>query len=201
MPCEWVFSYPMFRDLEAGQTAFTGLAAHRGFTANLATGSGTRAGDGLLVSGQYFEVLGLRPALGRLLAPADDRVIGESRAVVLRHEYWLNQFGGDDGVVGDTLIVNGQPLTIVGVAPAGFSGTTVGVRPDVFVPLTLRWLLDPTMPREQAENRLSYWLYLFGRLRPDVSMEQAAVSLNALYRGIINDVEAPPAPAACSRRA
>ncbi|HEY8520888.1 MAG TPA: ABC transporter permease [Gammaproteobacteria bacterium] len=93
--------------------------------------------------------------------------------------------------MGDTLIANGQPLTIVGVAPAGFSGTTVGVRPDVFVPLTLRWLLDPTMPREQTENRLSCWLYLFGRLRPGVSMEQAAASLNTLYRGIINDVEAP----------
>jgi putative ABC transport system permease protein len=188
---EEVFSYPMFRDLEAGQTVFTGIAAHRAFDANLARETRTLAASGVLVSGSYFGVLQIKPAIGRLIEPQDEPRIGESAVVVLSHEYWQNQFGGDPGVVGDTLTVNGQPLAIVGVAPEGFAGTTIGRRPAVFVPLTMRWLMEPTAPREHAEERRAYWLYLFARLRSGVSTEQALVSINALYRGIVNEVEVP----------
>jgi predicted permease len=188
--CEYVFSYPMFRDLEAKQTVFTGLAGHRDFRANLAYAGATSAGSGMLVSGSYFRVLGLRAALGRLIAPEDEPRVGESAVAVLSHAYWRTHFGADPSVVGGTVTVNGQPLTIVGVAPEGFSGTTIGVRPDVFVPLTLRWLMEPTAPRDQ-DSRTSYWLYVFARLAPGVSMQQAAASLNGVYSGILADVEVP----------
>ena len=86
--------------------------------------------------------------------------------------------------------MNGQSLTIVGVAPEGFSGTIPGFRPQVFVPLTLRWLMEPTRPRDEADRR-AYWVYLFARLKPDVAMEQAAAGINALYGSILNEIEAP----------
>ena len=125
--CEEVFSYPMFRDLERVQNVFTTIAAHRIFGANLAYRNQTISGEGVLVSGSYFPVLGIQPAVGRLLDPRDDQKVGESLVAVLSHGYWLSRFDGNPAVVNETLIVNGQHLTIVGVAPAGFEGTTLGL--------------------------------------------------------------------------
>ncbi len=186
--CDEVFTYPMFRDLERVQTSFTGIAAHRLFGANLAARGQTLNGQGLLVSGSYFPLLGVRAALGRLLGPGDDRSIGESRVAVLSHSYWLTRFGGDPGVLNQPLIVNGVELTIVGVAQRGFDGTTVGTRPQVFVPITLRGFSDPF---KGFEDRRNYWIYLFARLKPGVSLEKARVELNGQYHAIVNDVEAP----------
>ncbi len=120
--CDVVFSYPMFRDLEKQQTALTGLAAHDLFGANLAYRGETLTGDGELVSGSYFSVLGVRPALGRLLDTNDDQSVGQSPVVVLSHAYWMTQFGGASSALNDTLTVNGHPLTIVGVAGRGIHG-------------------------------------------------------------------------------
>lgn len=188
--CEHIFSYPMFRDLEAQQSVFSGIAAHREFEANLSLDTSTVAGTGVLVSGSYFGVLGLRPAAGRLIAPQDEPTLGESHVVVLSHDYWQRDFGGDPGVVGRQLTVNGQTLTIVGIAPKGFDGTTLGLRPQVFLPLTLRWLVEPWRSND-AENRRSYWLYVFARLAPGISLERASAGINRLYSGILNDIEAP----------
>jgi putative ABC transport system permease protein len=188
--CSDVFSYPMFRDLEAQQGVFSGIAAHRDFDANLAHDGATLAGRGLLVSGGYFRTLNLRPALGRLIGPEDEPRVGESAVAVLSHDFWREQFGADEGVVGRTLTVNGQPLTIIGVGAEGFAGTTMGLRPEVFVPLTLRWLVQPTA-RQEVEDRRTYWLYVFARLASGVSIDQASAGMNALYSGILNDVEVP----------
>ena len=117
--CDVVLSYPMFRDLERVQSPFTGIAAHRSFSANLAYRDQTTSGDGMLVSGSYFPVLGVRPALGRLLGPGDDAVVGESHVAVLGYSYWQNRFASNPSVLNDTLTVNGQSLTIVGVAARG----------------------------------------------------------------------------------
>jgi hypothetical protein len=127
--CVHVFSYPMFRDLEKAQAVFTSMAAHRIFGANLAHKGQTLSGSGMLVSASYFPTLGLQPARGRLLGPGDDRAIGESRVVVLSHNYWQSRFGLNPAVLNDSLIVNGQSLTVVGVAPRGFTGTTLGSDP------------------------------------------------------------------------
>jgi predicted permease len=187
--CEDVFSYPMFRDLERVQNVFTGIAAHRVFSANLAARGQTLNGEALLVSGSYFPLLGVQPALGRLLDPNDDRVPGESHVVVLSHAYWQSRFALDPGILNQPLVVNGQEMTIVGVAPRNFQGTTLGARPQVFVPITMRGLMEPFF--KGFDNRREYWAYLFTRLKRGVSLEQARTALNGQYHTIVNDVEAP----------
>ena len=161
--CDYVFSYPMVQDLEREQTVFTGLAAHRGFGANIAADGQAASGQGIVVSGDYFNVLRLVPALGRLLGPQDNRQVGEGRVAVLSYDYWQYTMGGARDVLGKTLVVNGQSLEIVGVAPEGFHGTTIGQRPQVFVPMTMRNEMEPYFPASM-DNRLSYWVYLFARL-------------------------------------
>jgi predicted permease len=186
-----LFSYPVYLDLAAEQTVFTDVAAHYAFLASVETGEDSTAlTNAVLVSGNYFDVLNLRPALGRFIDRQDTPYPDESLVAVLSYQYWQNRFGGDRGVIGETLMVNNQPLQIIGVAPDGFTGTMRGWTPLVYVPLTLRWLMQPEEPRN-AENRQAYWLNLFARLRPGVSLEQAEVQVNALYRGILRDVEAP----------
>jgi len=186
--CDDVLSYPMFRDLEREQQVFAGLAAHRLVSANIAYGGQTVNGDLLLVSGSYFGVLGIQPAVGRLIGPGDDRIIGESPVVVLSHGFWTTRFAADRGLLNQTMIVNGQAMTIVGVAPRGFTGTTIGAEPKVFVPVTLRKPVNPWS--ERMDNRRNYFLYVFGRLKPGVSIDQARASLDPQYRAIVNDVEA-----------
>lgn len=187
--CDSVFSYPMFRDLEQKQTVFTGIAAHRTFDANLAYRGQTAKGDGMLVSGTYFPVLRVNPARGRLIDQNDDRAAGQSNVVVLSHSYWRQRFEGSPAVVGDSLVVNGQPMTIVGIAPEGFEGTTLGTRPKVYVPITMRNLMQPGF--NGFERRQSYWAYLFARLKPGVTIEQARTAINPPYHAILNEVEAP----------
>ncbi|MEX2527137.1 MAG: ABC transporter permease [Gemmatimonadota bacterium] len=189
--CEDVFSYAMFRDLEAEQDALAGLAAHVIFGANLATGDETVTGDGMLVSGQYFPLLGVQPVLGRLLGPDDDVTVGGHPVTVLSYDFWLTRMGADPGVLDTVVTINGHTFTIVGVAPPGFFGTTLGARPDVYVPLTMRSQVQAGFSMESFQNRRSYWAYVFGRLRPEVPLPQATQRLNSLYGSIINDVEAP----------
>jgi predicted permease len=186
--CDVVFSYAMFRDVQKTQTVFTDVAAHVSFGANLAYEEQTSSGDGLLVSGSYFPVLELQPALGRLLNSNDDKVVGESRVVVLSYNHWSSRFGLDPTILNRQVIINGQRLTIVGVAPKGFDGTTIGMRPAVFVPITLRSVLDVDTG---WSLRTDYWAYLFARLRPGATLDAARASLGMQYHGIINDVEAP----------
>src|SRR6185436_11114600 len=193
--CEEVFSYPMFKDLQQQQTSFSGIAGHRIFGASLAYKGQTETADGVLVSGSYFGVLGLQPALGRLLGDSDDQVVGETHAVVLTHDYWTTRFGADPAVLNEKMTVNGQPMTIVGVAPKGFAGSTAGSRPRLFVPLTMRGTMEfPFSTAEahakSAEDRKDYWVYLFARLKPGVTREQAAAAINQPYRALLNDVEA-----------
>lgn len=178
--CDEVFSYPMFKDLDQQQTAFTGIAAHFGFGANLAVKNEPSTGQGIFVSGSYFPVLGLKPAVGRLLGPSDDAVIGANFVTVLGYEFWLERFGGDRNAVGQSIVVNGKTFTIVGVAPRGFRSTTLGMRPTVFVPISMREVVESRRPA--FENHRSYWIYLFARLKPGVSIEQAQRGQSDVHR-------------------
>ena len=111
---------------------------------------------------------------------------------MLAYDYWKTHAGLNPGVINDRLIVNGQTFTIVGVAPEGFHGTTLDSRPYVFVPLTMRAVLQPLFAQIKGfENRRNYWVYMFARLKPGVGSERAASVLNAKYSGIVNAVEAP----------
>ena len=186
--CEAVFSYPMFQDLEKGQTPFTTLAAQRLFGANLAANGQTLPA----MASPYPAATSrpwIRPALGRFLGPDDDRVEGEGRVAVLTYAFWQNRFAGRPDVLSRPLVVNGQSMTIVGVAPRGFNGTTIEERPVVFVPISMRAIMQPSVL--PSSDRTNYWVYLFARLKPGVTIEQARTALAPLYAGIVNQVEAP----------
>jgi predicted permease len=186
--CDVVFSYPMFRDLEKAQTVFTGIAAHRGFGANLSFRKQTLNARAIFVSGSYFPVLELKPALGRLFGSSDDLGVGASPLAVLAYSYWETRLASDATVIGQPIVINGQPFTIIGVAPKGFEGTTLGERPSVYVPISMRGALEPGF--NGFDRRTWYWVYLFARLKPGVPMAQAKRGIDAIYRPIINDVEA-----------
>ena len=187
--CSWVFSYRMFRDLESQTRSFTGVAGHVIFVANIAYRGNTTNESGEFVSGSYFPVLGVRPALGRLFTVADDKTIGGHPLVVLSHEYWQSQLGGDPSIVGQVITVNGRQLTVIGVSAPDFEGTTLGSKPALYVPMTMRQALVPGF--DQWDNRRQYWVYVFARLAPGVTMAQASARENVLYHSIINNVEAP----------
>ena len=188
--CDQIWSYPMFRDLEKNPGQLSGLAGHVGFGANLKFGDRVPIeAQATYVTGGYFPVLGIQPALGRLLTPADDQTPGAHYVTVISHAYWETHLGKDPGVVGKPLMVNGQNLTIVGVAPPGFDGTTLGSKPYVFVPLSMRGVLIPGW--RGFENRRQYFIYAFGRLKPGVTMEQAKSAINAVYKPILLNVEVP----------
>lgn len=197
-----MFSYPLFRDLEQAQTVFTGLAAHRDFPANVAYKGQASSEAGRLVSGSFFPVLALQPALGRLLTPADDRARDAQYVVVLSHEYWRIRFNADPAILNDRLTVNGQVMTIVGVAPPTFTSTTLEDRPRIFVPLSMAVLMmpgarDPRLDRgvwNPFEDRGDHWLILFGRLKPGISRETAAATMNRAFTAILNDIELPRVP-------
>jgi len=188
--CEHVFSYPMFRDLEERTgDLFTGIGAHFAFWPNVGLTDRAFSGRGLFVSGSYFPTLEVRPALGRLLGPEDDRVIGGHAVAVLAHRFWEDRLGADPEVVGATIRVNGVAFQVVGVAPPGFEGTTMEHRPDVYVPLAMRGVLASSY--DGFESRTTYSLYLFARLAPGVSLDRALAGLNRVYRPILQEVEAP----------
>jgi putative ABC transport system permease protein len=190
-----LFSYPMFRDLERAQEPFVGLAGYNFDEATISIDQRTRPATLVYVSGSYFTVLGLTPALGRLLGPDDDRVDGQAESVVLSHAYWQSEFGGNPSVLGRTLTVNDVPLTIVGVAPRGFHGTALSVRPSVFVPITISSGVTDGLPALLAtpnhSRRDHYWVRLLGRLAPGVTEAEATLAMNTLYRAILSEVEAP----------
>ena len=188
-----VFSYPMYQDLERLSSSVVAMSAHRAMDATITAPkrSTTSWGMAMLVSGSYFPVLQLTPALGRLIDPRDDDVAGEARVGVLSHEFWRREFGEDPGVLNQTLLVNGEAVTIVGVAPRGFTGTTLGIRPAVFVPITLRDVLRPAGSSPDLPARRRYWVYVFGRLQPGVTIDQARAAINRPYSQILNEVEAP----------
>ncbi len=180
----------MYRDLAALSPGFSGIAAHRASDVTLTPARADRSewAMGTLVSGNYFEMLQVRPALGRMIAEAD--VAAAAPVAVLSHAYWRTRLNGDPTVLGEALLVNGRPLTIVGVAPAGFEGTTLGYRPAAFMPLPVRALIEPGGGKD-LENRRFHWVYLFGRRAPGVSLTQAQAALNAPFQRILAEVEAP----------
>ena len=189
--CEIVFSYLMTRDLQkAPNSPFTGIAAHRNFGTNISIRDISINTGGMLVSGNYFSVLGVQPALGRLFTNADDETIGGHYVVVLGHDFWESRLGADPAIVNTTMLVNGRQMTIVGVAPKGFDGTVLGTKPTFYAPLAMATELGVWYKRG-VESRRSYWLYLFARLKQGVDIAQAKTAINATYRPIINDVEAP----------
>jgi predicted permease len=179
-----IFSYPMYREIEKQATGkgVTAVAAFRDLGANIGFGKHTNSGQVMVVSGSYFNVLGVRPLLGRTLTPEDDQA-GGSAAAMLSYGYWHDRLGGDPTVLNQAIRINGQPFTIVGVTPRGFIGTTLGSESDTFVPLSFKPQLTPNWDGTKRWD--DYWLYVFGRLKPGVTRSQAEAALNGPYAGLV----------------
>ena len=180
--CDEIFSYPMFRDLERVDGPFVGLAAHRYVDASLAFEGETAIGSALLVSGRYFSLLGVRPAAGRLLDANDDRVDGEASAVVLTYAYWESAFGADPGRRRPHLgrqrqAADDRRRRAARLPRHDRRRAAARVRAD-HVQLARR--TRDAFPNHA--DRRSYWAYLFARLKPGVSLEQAAAAINVPYR-------------------
>jgi predicted permease len=188
--CNVVWSYPMFRDLEKNPAQFSSIAAHVNFGANVAYEGQTLNAEGTMVSGRYFQTLGLQPSMGRLIGPADDETLGAHPVVVLAHAFWQTRLGADKSVVGKSMIINGQRYTVIGVGPAGFDGTVLGSKPAIYVPISMRTAIVGG-GNQFATNRRQYFIYLFARLKDGVTLDQAASAINAVYKPILLNVEVP----------
>jgi len=178
-----IFSYPVYKSLAKNTVVFDGMLARFQFDASIASHGQTDRGSGELVTGNYFEVLGVRPALGRLLSPADDDVQGAHPVLVLSHAYWTRRFGGDAGALNQTILVNNTEMTIVGVAQEGFSGIQVGQTPDIFVPMTMKGQMTPI--RNGLDDWNDSFLAVFARRKPGLSIEQAQAGINVGYPGLL----------------
>ena len=184
-------SYPNYLDVRQRQTVFEDVYAFRTEPQPMSLAvPGSPGGDAgaeriysITVSGNYFTVLGVRPHAGRFFTSADGDRIGGSAFVVLSHKTWTRRFNGDPGVIGQPILLNGHPLTVVGVAPEGFHGTTI-LTGDAWVPIAMA---DWTMPRIGAailNNRTGVWLLMGGRLKSGVTVAQAQAEMDVIGRNL-----------------
>jgi putative ABC transport system permease protein len=176
------FSYPMYKDFRDRNEVFTGVLARFPVALTAVWRGGSERANGDLVSGNYFEVLGVQPALGRLFNASDDRTPGGHPIAVLSYGYWQRKFGGDPLVLNQTITVNGHPLTIVGVSDRRFTGIQVGGSVDIMVPIMMKAEMTPTW--NDLDNRRSRWLNVMARLKPGTSRTQAGTAMNVIYRQI-----------------
>ena len=179
---EFDFTYPLFRDYQRANTVFSHLAATMDESVGLGTGGATERQRALLVSGNYFAMLGVDAALGRTFAPDEGAEIDDAPVVILSHGLWQRGFGADPQVIGRKVTVNSRSFTVVGVAPREFTGTTRGLAPDLYVPITMYGQL--TAERPGGENPLASRYYsrpwIMGRLKEGVDLVQAEAGLGQL---------------------
>jgi predicted permease len=179
------FSYPMYKDLRERNEVFSGVLAAMHNTVGISWRDQAENEEAELVSGNYFQVLGLKPAAGRLLTASDETQKNANAVVVLSYDYWKTRFASAGNVVGQNLLIDGHPFTIIGVAPENFQSAIGGYRPGIFVPLTM---VDVAMPwmatRHNLDNHQSLWLTLVARLKPGITIAQAEASLAPLWHSL-----------------
>ena len=179
-------NYDLFRTLTERVPLFERTLALTMWRGNVLVGQEPAEASGELVSGSYFGLLGIAPAIGRLMGPADDQP-GAPRTAVLAHGWWQRQFGGDASVVGRTIRVSGFPVTVVGVAAAGFTGMAGARSSDLFIPLAMYDLLVPLpAPYGLRDTGISP-LEMMARLRSGTTIQQAEVAADAIYQQLIAD--------------
>jgi predicted permease len=181
---------PLWEKIRERQQAFSGVFAWGTATFDLSPRGEQRfTEDGLWVSGDFFNVLGVRPALGRVFTQADDQRGCGSPGVVISHAFWQRAFGGDASVPGKKITLNGHPFEIIGVTPAGFFGVEVGRSFDVAVPICADALINSEGNR--LDRRSVWWLSVMGRLKPGWTLQQATAHLNSISAGIFQDTVHP----------
>lgn len=177
------FSYPMYRDIRDGNEVFSGVLARFPVPLNLQAGPRAESIRGELVSGNYFEVLGVGAALGRTLTPEDDIRKGEHRVAMISYDCWIRRFGGDRNLLGRDIRLNGQPMTVVGIAEPGFAGLEIARRSEVFLPMMMKAQITPTW--DDLDNRRSMWLNMFARLKPGVTRERAFAAIQPMFKAVL----------------
>ena len=184
-------SYPMYQDFRDKNQVFGGLFCRYGNTYSVGFNGRTELVAGEDVSGNYFSVLGVGAAVGRVFTAADDVVEGGHPLAVLSYAYWKTRFAGDRGVIGKNIVVNGYPLTIVGVSRAGFDGVEPGYSPQIRVPMAMHDDL-PKSPFPELKNRRRRFVQVFGRLKPGVTLEAAKAGLQPLFHQMLRmEVQMP----------
>jgi len=177
------FAYPMYQDLRDRNDVFSGVIARGGTQMNVSYGDQTSRVSAELVSGNYFEVLGVRPVAGRLLTQDDDRNPGAHPVVVISYGFWERRFGKDRSIIGKTVLANEHAVTILGVTPPEFYGVYLESATDVWAPLMMTPVFNPLPPTRLASRR-HQWLSVMARRKDGVSFEQAQASLSVLYHQI-----------------
>jgi predicted permease len=177
-------SYPMYRDFQDHSEVFTGMFCRFPTHVSMTSGAQSERVAAELVSGTYFNVLGVGTALGRAFTLEDDRVPNGHPLVMLSYDFWKRRFGGDPLIVGRTVLVNNHQMTIIGVAQAGFDGVELGYSTQIFVPM----MMEPQIiigPMKMLTDRRSRWVNAFGRLKPGVSQEKAKASLQPFMHAVL----------------
>src|SRR5437870_8071203 len=180
---EMVYSYPHYKDVRDQIPLFDGVIARAGVPLSVTAAGSSERAQGEIVSGNYFAVLGVRPALGRLLDAGDNRLPGASPVAVLSYGYWSRRFGTNPQIVGQKIVLNSYPFTVVGIAARGFSGLLKGQNVDVFVPIAMKRELTPGW--NGLVERDIMWLNIFARLRPRMSLKQTEAALQVTYRPLL----------------
>ena len=189
-----LFSYPFYKDVRESKEVFSELGALLSMTwavhgkvNNGEESSEPERFEVQLVSGSYFSVLGLTPRLGRLINETDDQSVGIAPVTVVSHAWWQQRLGSDQSVIGKTITIDKTQYTIIGVGPQSFSGTTVGQAPELWIPLAMESQLPPAHWNGR-NNKTARSLYLLGRLKDGVGVEQATATVNVLFKRFLNDI-------------
>ena len=179
---QYSFSYPMYQDLRDQSGQFlSGVIARAGVQMNVSYGDQNERVRGELVSGNFYQVLGVRPWAGRLFTAEDDVTPGAHPVAVLSYAFWNRRFAKDPSIVGKTILINEHPITVLGVTPPGFYGLNLSNDPDVRVPMMMTPVFNP-FPPTRMKSRTHQWLTLMARRRSDVSETQAQAGIDVLYR-------------------
>jgi predicted permease len=178
------FSYPMYKDLRDKNRVFSGLLACEPYTDVNVFGQGhSERANAELVSGNFFHVLGVRAVLGRVFSQEDETAPGANPVAVLSFGYWKQHFDGSPVVLNQTLDINATSLTVVGVAPPGFTGVQLGMAPDLYIPITMK--AEMTLNWNGWHNVSDYFLAIMGRLGPGMSRTRAQAGLQPVFRAIL----------------
>ena len=179
-------SYPMYEDLQRRAQAFSYIFCRYSTPLSVSFSGHTERVSGELVSGNYFQALGVEPAAGRVFSPEqDDRVYKGHPSVVLSYQYWTTRFASDPGVIGRKILVNDYPMTVVGVSAATFVGLDPASSPQIRVPIQMKPLMTPGW--DDLGDRRSQWIQVFGRMRPGFTVTSAQASLQPLFVQILRD--------------
>jgi putative ABC transport system permease protein len=180
-------SYPMYKDISANNQVFSGMFARANTSMSVSAEGKTERIEGELVSGTYFPVLGVGAALGRVFTPDDDQTPGGHPLAVISYRYWVSRFARNSNVIGKKILVNGYPLTIIGVSQDGFDGTNPGYAPQIRVPLMMNNEIDPVGSTfdNNFTSRRRRWINVFGRLKPGVTAQQAKASLQPFFHQML----------------